>query len=122
MRISAVLLVALLSVLGFTFEFSPGHFYGTRFFSNEITQYFPNGQFANTATVSNTYADELRGSVFGTNGFLYVAAVLTSELAVLALDSNAVPQQTYTMPGTGIAGNISLGKISFGVPGSFFVG
>jgi hypothetical protein len=101
------------------FTFTPGHLYSTY---NEfattpnIYEYSETGMFLDSLTPPSLIeGDELRGIVFGSDGFLYAVKAHCAESGfnVLALDSSGNVQATYTMDGISPCGDPDYGKIAF---------
>jgi hypothetical protein len=128
-RTAMAAVLALTLVSGAKADFNPGDFYGTS--STTVIHYDNSGAVVDSFTIPPSQATELRGLAFGPDGLLYIVAGRNRGFAVLAVDSDGNVQEAYEMLNGLMGGNISYGKISFGLDqdhhhhhqnGSFFVG
>jgi hypothetical protein len=100
------------------FTFTPGHLYSASngVGSPNIYEYSETGTFLASITPQSLIAgDELRGVVFGPDGFLYAVKIHFDELGfdILVLDSSGNVQATYRMGTIGLGGDSGYGKIAF---------
>ena len=100
--------------------FLPGTLYSTDFFSTDIYEYDVSGAVAGSFAVSAS--GSVRGLAFGPDELLYVAAGNWGDIEVQALDDTGTVQETYTLAGEPVGGNISFGQVAFGSGNDFYVG
>jgi hypothetical protein len=99
------------------FTFTPGHLYGTFYDRNgrDIIEYSETGAVLGSLIVPSLIpGDELRGIVFGPDGFLYAVKVNQDNIpgfSVLVLDSSGTVQNTYTYTNV-FFDYLSYGKIA----------
>jgi hypothetical protein len=100
------------------FTFTPGHLYST--FdeignTRDIIEYSETGTVLGSLTVPSLIeGDELRGIVFGPDGFLYAVKLHSGNQGfnVLVLDSSGNVQNTYTYSNVYFGGDLGHGKIA----------
>jgi hypothetical protein len=103
-------------------QFTPGHFYGTHYASNVITEFDSAGAPVGSISIPTTIVNGLRGTAFGPDGLLYTIGVRSTGFKVLALDSSGTIHQTYNYFNSYFAGGSYYGKIVFDSSGNFRVG
>jgi hypothetical protein len=66
------------------FDFVPGDYYSSNYFSNVITQYNSNGDVVGSYTLPSSYGSEVRGLTFGPDSLLYATVITDTGFSVLA--------------------------------------